>query len=347
MQVITKNTRQSNIELLRIITMALVIFLHYFNAEMGGAIKYVTKGSANEFILMFLEAIGICSVNLFVMISGFFLCKTNKRTCGHVIVILIQTSVYRMAKYCVSSLIHHTSISLKTLFIMFLPANWFIILYTALYLISPLLNRAMNSENRKKALILIIVIFSIWPTVVDLLKVLLNADLNSLSTIGMYGSERGYTIVNFMMCYCIGAYISYVDLNAVKKRTLILLYILDLAILIAWSYWNPTTAREYCNPLVVLQAAIVLIFFLKIDIGCKRVINEISGAAFSVYILRSWFLPFFNIEKYVQGSPWVMILHILVTILAIIIVSYIIDKIYKIVFYIIIKKVKPALSYEL
>ena len=73
------NERKSNIELLRIFTMIGVIILHYNNPTIGGGITYATKGSANFYILYFLESLFACAVDLFILISGYFMCTNNKR----------------------------------------------------------------------------------------------------------------------------------------------------------------------------------------------------------------------------------------------------------------------------
>ena len=76
---VSKNTvtkRQTNIELLRIISMLGIIVLHYNNSDMGGGFLYAT--GLNRAILMFLESIFICGVNLYVLISGYFLCERKE-----------------------------------------------------------------------------------------------------------------------------------------------------------------------------------------------------------------------------------------------------------------------------
>jgi peptidoglycan/LPS O-acetylase OafA/YrhL len=68
------NVRNSNIELLRIITILGVFFLHLYNPLIGGGIK-LCNSQINEFLLRILESQFVCSVNLFILISGFFLSK--------------------------------------------------------------------------------------------------------------------------------------------------------------------------------------------------------------------------------------------------------------------------------
>lgn len=52
-----QDTRNSNIELLRIILMIMVITLHFNNGEMGGAFNLVQAGTLNFHFLYFLESL--------------------------------------------------------------------------------------------------------------------------------------------------------------------------------------------------------------------------------------------------------------------------------------------------
>ena len=70
-----KNKRYSNIELLRLLIMLGIIVLHYYNKSIGGRLKYVSYNSINYFILILIESLCICAVDLFMLISGYFYCK--------------------------------------------------------------------------------------------------------------------------------------------------------------------------------------------------------------------------------------------------------------------------------
>ena len=71
--------RNSSIELLRIIMMMGVIILHYNNSNLGGGYRYVKEGSLNNYYLFFLNNLFVYAVDIFIMISGYFLCKTENR----------------------------------------------------------------------------------------------------------------------------------------------------------------------------------------------------------------------------------------------------------------------------
>lgn len=90
------------------------------------------------------------------------------------------------------------------------PSNWFVILYSTLYIISPYINillEQLSGKQKKKMVIVLFAIFSVWPTIVDLSGEILGKEWIGLSSVGMYGSEWGYSIVNFLLVYIIGAYL--------------------------------------------------------------------------------------------------------------------------------------------
>ena len=94
--------RLSGIELLRIIAMAGVIILHYNNGQIGGGLKFVSEGSVQQYLLYFTENLFIGAVDLFVMISAFFLCTTNKRKSIKVFELILQVILFDEAFYIAS-----------------------------------------------------------------------------------------------------------------------------------------------------------------------------------------------------------------------------------------------------
>ena len=51
---------------------------------------------------------------------------------------------------------------------------------------------------------------------VDILGKISGNEILGLSSLGMYGSQRGYTIINFILCYIIGAEINNIDIKKIK-----------------------------------------------------------------------------------------------------------------------------------
>ena len=92
---ITKPVRKSGVELLRILAACAVIVLHYNG--MGKAL-ISSSGLSHELLALF-ECICVCAVNLFIMISGYFLCKSDKRTWDKPVYLLILLSLIVAISY--------------------------------------------------------------------------------------------------------------------------------------------------------------------------------------------------------------------------------------------------------
>ena len=135
-----KKARQSNIELLRIFTMLGVIILHYNNPSIGGGLKYVETGSINYYLLNVLESIFVCAVDLFMLISGYFMVYSTKRNMWKPIQLFVQVSIFSAAKYIIVQGIINNSFKLPGLFRSVIPTNYFVILYVVVFVVSPYIN---------------------------------------------------------------------------------------------------------------------------------------------------------------------------------------------------------------
>ena len=73
-----KKERSSGIDLLKIFCMFGVIILHYNNSTIGKAFTYAPLHSMRSYMLYFLQTVSISAVDVFVLISGYFMCKSSK-----------------------------------------------------------------------------------------------------------------------------------------------------------------------------------------------------------------------------------------------------------------------------
>ena len=310
-----KPVRSSNIELLRILSIIGVIILHYNNRTIGGGFEY--SEGINHVILSVLESVFISAVNIFVLISGYFMSKSQKRNIIKPLQLIVQVIIFSEAAYLIKCAAGSAVLSLKSLFSHLIPCNYFVILYVALYFISPFLNIIMDKLNKKQSgvfVLMLTVIFSLWNTCVDFLELLTGREWQGLSTIGIEGSQSGYTIVNFVLMYLIGSYIRkyYTEKESLGTAKLILVLAGVVAVLTAWQHLDSNSALSYFNPLVIMEAVIVFLLFLKIRMQ-SRIINTFSGATFSVFLLHTHLLPYLKIERFVTGNPFLMILHVILS----------------------------------
>jgi hypothetical protein len=177
-----------------------------------------------------------------------------------------------------------------------------------------------------------------------------------LSTIGLYGSQWGYSIVNFMLMYLTGAYLKkeYNKLTVFASWKLITIFFINTALLVAWARVNDKigifterSAWEYCNPLIICEAAVVFILFSRINIGVNKIINYLAEGVFTVFLLHSVFIPYLQIEKYVTGNTVPMILHILGCMVGIYVACWCVHKIYHWITDPIFKKLSSKYSIKL
>lgn len=330
-------TRDSSIELLRILTAIAVVFLHYNNNSIGGGFNFAPAGTLNGNYLYLIEHICVCAVDLFVLISAYFLAATEKRKLIKVVEMLIQVIVFRCAFYGVE-LLCGTPFSLRTLITKIIPSNYYVILYIVLYIISPYINVAVKTISKKSFKNLVIIgflIFSVWAMCVDLYEGFMGAPTNGFSPVGMYGSQYGYSIVNFMLLYVIGAYIRINNVSISKKIAVIGLAVCVVLMSIAtyplFKVHIPAVlAWSYHNPLVIMMACFILLLFKDMKIRSK-VVNEFAKASFTCYLFHGDMMLIFGIpfiKEAAESNVLVLFLHQIAVGVGFYLLSYVVYKVY-------------------
>lgn len=328
--------RDSSIELLRIIAAMAVVILHYNNNGIGGGFNLVLPGSINSAYMFFVENLFVCAVDLFVLVSAYFLSATNKRKFVKVIELLLQVVIFRLLFYF-SGVILGSPFSFRELIVALLPSNYFVILYLVLYAISPYINvalRAINKIQRKKLIITFFLVFSVFAFGVDVIETVGRGKTGGLSPIGMQGSQYGYTIVNFVLMYIIGAWIRYEDVSISMSKKIFgivgCLVVMCLTTYIETLYGFDRITWSYNNPFVIMLAFFVFLLFKNVSFSC-RWINELARGAFTCYVFHGDFMLLFGIPWIIEATSsnvFVLILHQLIVALAFYMVSYVIFKVY-------------------
>ncbi len=281
------NIRNSNVELLRIVLMMFVITLHY-NGMCGHALEYCSYGF-NFYFTRFTESLSICAVDCFMIISGYFLAYNREIKLSRILHILgIVIGINFFTK--ILSVFLMGNISLKSFIRCFLPENYFSTFYIITYILSPFINSIFDKLNSQRKtqffLFILIALFLIYPTLYDTFSSILDFSFSGLDTINGagVGNAGGYTIVNFLVMYCIGAYLRKFPIKT-KTRYLLITYICSLFLVFMNLLFIPTTALCYYNILVVINASVLFLLFLRINFS-NRVINYVSTATFGVFCLH-------------------------------------------------------------
>jgi len=292
----TMKKREMNFELLRILAMCMIIGLHYL--DKGKVLgDFLEMRGINSHLAWVFEAFFFCSVNVYVLISGYFLIEKEtafgkvKAIWGQVIfysmflgILAVCTKitgaeeidVYRGSYYLFPLLTEH---------------YWFVTDYVFLCLLLPVMNpvlSAMEQRRMRNLLFLFIGIFSMT---------------KSLLPLSFAVDKRGYDILWFLCLYMTGAYcrrfgfgllstkargfgLYFVSSAAVFLETLLL-----KEICLRTGHFNDivTYAYSYNHILCYLAAVGLLAAFSHIKINSEKAgkaIGLLGGASFGVYLIH-------------------------------------------------------------
>lgn len=337
-----KTVRESGVELLRILAAMGVIVSHYCNYNSAFASTHLSGwGGINYNLLLLLQCLTVCSVDVFVLISGYFSSKIDKRVVGKPLDLLIQSVLFVVLFYVGKVITSDEPFSYGEFFVRFIPANYFIILYVTLYLISPYINMVLRrlSVSQKKIrcfVVVLLLVFSVFPMITNITEYIVGYQLIGFSPISRLGDQSGYNIVNFCLLYCIGASIRYLELDkTINKRVagvvavgcVIIIYLMYIFAIrpemghVAW---------KYHNLFVILLSASLFVLFkqMKFKVG---IINTLAKAAFVCFLIHGKFFPYLRVEYFVHQPFYIMLAHLFVSLIGIYIISWVVWYVYTLI----------------
>lgn len=319
-----KQVRESNFELLRCILMFMVVLVHYNSSKMGNAFSYVTQGSLNYYFVYLAESLSIIGTNGFVLLTGYFSWNQNKTSLRKPFGLILYVIAYKVMFYFLELLMLKEACMIKGILFSFIPTNWYIVLYVVLVLLSPYINCAIKDLSKKSFLTLLVIVFllfSVWPTTLDVVETRLGIETMEINTVALNGASSGYSIVNFVMLYLIGAFISKFNILRYGKRWDVLGYLICTIFIFGQEVFL-CAGWSYANPFVILSGIFFMNIFRKMHIT-SRAINYIAKASLGVYLIHTqdliWgcFWSKFEIKAACQGTfascVWNMILCCLLT----------------------------------
>ena len=139
-----QNVRRSNFELLRIFAMLLIV-MHHFSVH-SPFVEFTNALSVNRLGIQFMEIGGKLGVNLFVLISGYFMCTSKEFKVKKIIVLFLQILMYSVLCYSVIC-IATNQFSIREVLRTFLPITfvnwWFASTYFVLLFFTPFINKKL------------------------------------------------------------------------------------------------------------------------------------------------------------------------------------------------------------
>lgn len=284
-----KEKRNIGLDVLRILAMIMIVVLHYLGK--GELLKEENTDYLNHVIYWFFECLCIIAVNCYVLISGYFLVKSDFKM-KKFLNLWGQVVFYSATVYIITILLGLKEFNIKEAIKSFMPVltnqYWFVNTYLVMYLLSPFINKMvlnLNKDEYKKLIIILLIIFSI---------------LTILPSEMLLDKTGGMGIIWFVCLYIIAAYIR-LHMNEIKNKKYLLLYfllaILLTVIILSIQYICKKIGIEdksgkflqYNNIIIAFESIFLFLYFKGLEIKKEKIIRlvkKIAPLTFAVYIIH-------------------------------------------------------------
>lgn len=286
-----------SIELLRIISMMMVVMLHYLSK--GNLLQSLLGGfGTGSYIAWFLESFCIVAVNVYMLISGYFLVESDFKL-SRLVELICQVLFYSILIPLILvavGVLPVGELGIYRLAMYALPIHmdhyWFASAYVLMYLFAPLLAKGVKAMDKKQlqlvlgALLLYLCVFK------------------SVVPVQLTQDNFGYDAIWFMCVFLVAAYIRLYGIpffSDVRKG--ILCYALAAIGIFAWTMlvrvfclrWGifesyVQNAYHYNHVLNLFAAVALFCGFIKWDITGEgvlvKLIRKVAPYTFGVYLLH-------------------------------------------------------------
>ena len=297
--------RKSNIELLRIVAMVMIVAHHY--AYHGGFAFPKNELSINRFWIQLILSGGTIGVDVFVLISGFFLVSSEHIRINKIIRTWAQLLFYSFILFFCFVFAGIEPFGLKKLLISLAPVTyntwWFASSYFVLYLLSPYINILLKSFNKKQYIFFLASLFFYWciiPTITYrpfqsnflLWFVFLYSLAGYVKIFGVNISLSGGKLIalSFVCILCSALLSAYFDLLGTKSHF--------------FEHWAMHLYDMQCLPILIISF-LLFIGFSKMNIGYNKLINIVASATFGVYLIHEHpFVRPFLWKRILKGASY-------------------------------------------
>ena len=262
--------RDSNIELLRIITMIMIILHHIA--------LYTDLANDNVVLYIILIVLGKLGVDIFILITGYF--QVNKKfSFKKVISLYAQIWFYSVSIEIIAMITNPGyKFNIRSIFPILTCRYWFMNAYLLMYILSPFLNKIMNTAKKE--------------TMNKAIKVILA--VLTVSTFSFMNKVIG-VIFLFLAAYMLGAYIKLYDIRILKDKPQkdIIIYALSAWIILLFM----KVIYQKCYPRIICDDSersiinvilAVLIFYVFKNMKMKKncIINYLGKCSLAVYLFH-------------------------------------------------------------
>jgi surface polysaccharide O-acyltransferase-like enzyme len=287
---VSKEARNSAVESLRLIAMFAIVLHHYYRH--GGL--YDVSDTTFSFLTIIAGASwGKWGVDVFVLISGYFLCSELSASKLIVRVFRLYVQIWTTAILCLAFVFFYpgSTIESKDILRSILPVGynlwWFATAYLILSIFMPFINILLSNLSKKQHLILVVIMRVIW-SVTNILP----------------HSNYAYSINSslFFMLYVIGAYIRKycVPKNGIGWAILCIFLLMLMSsstvVMQLLSSQYPSLARDRFylvagpSPLTIAAAVSAVLTALSMKPWHSSLVNRIAATSFGIYLFSDNYL---------------------------------------------------------
>ncbi len=291
-----RTERQSNFELIRIVAMAFIVVYHVVRHGQwdNGGLFFPEELTFNAVMLQGMLPLGKIGVNLFILISGYFLISSERCTWPKAVRLWTQMLFYSVLIFLIFACFDGLELTPRRIAEMLMPflsfTWWFASTYLLMLLLSPFVNMALNSISESSHLKLIIGSLIVW-SVVPMIT----------------GISPAYSVlIWFLIVYAVGAYIRkypvhfgwrsvrYLSLAIVLYAALVCLFYVVDATGFSSEFWGINNYVDELHmedsPFVLAISVLVFLAFRNMNVPQCRIINTIASAMFGVYLIHDMYL---------------------------------------------------------
>ena len=275
------NKRNSNIEILRLISMLIIVISHYIVHSSGDA-RLLPLGF-NKILMS--QHIGNIGTVLFMLISGYYLIDSKNIRLSKIVKLWLQVLFYSLGIYLIFILTNNQLFIFKDLIKYITPISsniyWFMTVYTIIYLFHPYINILLTKLSKKeyhKLIIMLLFIFSL---------------LGLYSTNNYYCNELG----DCFIFYIIGSYFKLYKKNIFNNNKLnyFILVICIISLIsssIVYKYleikyykYNYNVFYNRNSIIVILLSISIFNIFINKRLYINKFINLLGSCTLGIYLL--------------------------------------------------------------
>ncbi len=276
-----RKTRDSNMELLRLVAMLLVMIVHAsYRALPKPTPESIAAAPVSLFLQITVESFTVVGVNVFVMLSGWYGIRLRW---SRLLELFFQVAFFAVLCIGLYYALNGTVPQGPLLSVLMLHEGdyWFVKTYLALYLLSPVLNAFVQTATQRQMAVTVLSLFAfqwIYGWVFEATSWL----------------RAGYSLPSFVCLYLLARYLNVYRPAFTKWRPrtdlcayLVLCSIVTVAYFLLKRYFNIGGLLWFYNsPTTIIAAMFLLLFFSKLSFHSKLV-NWLAISALAVYLTHS------------------------------------------------------------